>query len=127
VKAIVFATAIAMTPLMTASALAQQPPIKRTPLGSVDFPEGYTAVTAISEMPGGVCSGRHIHPGVETAYVLEGDVILKVEGRAEQIFKAGQWFSNSAYTPHDACSKDGFKTLSTYIVKRGGPVALPAP
>jgi quercetin dioxygenase-like cupin family protein len=126
-KAIVITAVLAMTPLMTASAFAQQPPIKRTPLGTVDFPDGYTAVTAISEMPGGVCSGRHVHPGIETAYVMEGDVILKVEGKEERIFKTGQWFSNSPYTVHDACSKDGFKTLSTYIVKRGGPVALPAP
>jgi quercetin dioxygenase-like cupin family protein len=116
-----------VTPLITASAFAQQSSIKRTPLGSVDFSEGYTSVIAISEMPAGTCSGRHIHPGIESGYVLEGDVILKVEGRAEQTFKAGQWFSNSAHTPHDACSKDGFRTLSTYIVNRGGPLALPAP
>lgn len=57
-----FVIAAAVTPIMLVSALAQQPSIKRTPLGSIDFPEGYTTVTAIAEVPAGVCAGRHVHP-----------------------------------------------------------------
>jgi hypothetical protein len=53
-------------------------------------------VTAIAEVPAGVCAGRHIHPGIESGYVLEGDVVLKLEGKPEQTFKAGQWFPNPA-------------------------------
>jgi quercetin dioxygenase-like cupin family protein len=110
-----------------ASALAQQPSIKRTPVGSIDFPPGFTTVTAIAEVPAGVCAGRHIHPGIESGYVLEGDVVLKIEGKPEQVFKAGQWFPNPANTPHDVCSVGGFKTISTYVVESGKPLALPAP
>lgn len=122
-----FVSAAAFTPILIASALAQQPSIKRTPVGSIDFPEGYTTVTAIAEVPAGVCAGRHIHPGIESGYVLEGDVVLKLEGKPEQTFKAGQWFPNPANTPHDVCSVGGFKTISTYVVERGKPLALPAP
>src|SRR5579863_9643818 len=77
--------------------------------------------------PAGVCAGRHIHPGIESGYVLKGDVVLKIEGKPEQTFKAGQWFPNPANTPHDVCSVGGFKTISTYVVERGKPLALPAP
>jgi quercetin dioxygenase-like cupin family protein len=115
------------TSLAFVSAAAQQPSIKRTPVGSIDFPPGFTTVTAIAEVPAGVCAGRHIHPGVESGYVLEGDVVLKIEGKPEQVFKAGQWFPNPANTPHDVCSVGGFKTISTYVVERGKPLALPAP
>jgi hypothetical protein len=78
-----FVVTIAVTPILIASALAQQPSIKRTPVGSIDFPEGYTTVTAIAEVPAGVCAGRHIHPGIESGYVLEADVVLKLEGKSE--------------------------------------------
>jgi quercetin dioxygenase-like cupin family protein len=110
-----------------ASAAAQGPSIKRTPVGSIDFPPGFTTVTAIAEVPAGVCAGRHIHQGIESGYVLEGDVVLKLEGKPEQVFKAGQWFPNPANTPHDVCSVGGFKTISTYVVEKGKPLALPAP
>jgi len=116
-----------ITSVVVAMAIAQQPSIKRTPVGSIDFPPGFTTVTAIAEVPPGVCAGRHIHPGIESGYVLEGDVVLKIEGKPEQTFKAGQWFPNPANTPHDVCSVGGFKTISTYVVERGKPLALPAP
>jgi quercetin dioxygenase-like cupin family protein len=125
IKAFVIATAV--TPIMVAVALAQQPSIKRTPVGSIDFPPGFTTVTAIAEVPAGVCAGRHIHPGIESGYVLEGDVVLKIVGKPEQTFKAGLWFPNPANTPHDVCSVGGFRTISTYVVEKGKPLALPAP
>ena len=116
-----------VTPILVASAIAQQPSIKRTPVGSIDFPPGFTTVTAIAEVPAGLCAGRHIHPGIESGYVLEGDVVLKIEGKPEQTFTKGQWFPNPANTPHDVCSVGGFKTISTYVVERGKPLALPVP
>ncbi|MBX9647620.1 MAG: cupin domain-containing protein, partial [Xanthobacteraceae bacterium] len=55
-------------------AVAQQPGIKRTPLQKLDFPAGYNTVTAIAEVPAGGAAGRHTHPGMETGYVLEGEL-----------------------------------------------------
>jgi hypothetical protein len=74
------------------SALAQG--IKRTPLQKIDFPEGYTTVTAIAEVPAGA-SGRHSHPGVETGYVLEGELELVIDGQPPLKLKAGESLSNS--------------------------------
>ena len=56
------------------AAIAQQTAIKRTPLQKIDFPAGYSTVTAIAEVPAGGAAGRHTHPGVEAGYILEGEV-----------------------------------------------------
>jgi mannose-6-phosphate isomerase-like protein (cupin superfamily) len=114
--------------LAVASAIAQQPPIKRTPLQTTDFPPGFTTVTAIAEVSG-PCAGRHTHPGIETSYVMDGEVLLKVAGKPDEVFKPGDSFTIPANTPHDACTIGGkpFKVLAAYIVEKGKPLATPAP
>jgi quercetin dioxygenase-like cupin family protein len=110
------------------SAIAQQPAIKRTPLQTVDFPAGYNVVTAIAEVPAGSCAGRHTHPGVESSYVMEGPVVVKIEGKPDQTFKTGDSFQIPVNAVHDACGVGGgFKVLGTYIVEKGKPLASPAP
>jgi quercetin dioxygenase-like cupin family protein len=116
-------------PVIAVSALAQQPTIKRTPLQTVDFPAGYNVVSAIAEVSPGNCAGRHTHPGVESSYVMEGALLLKVEGQPDKVFKAGESFQIPPGIPHDACTVPGavFKVLANYIVEKGKPVASPAP
>jgi len=109
------------------SAVAQQTGIKRTVLRSVDFPPGYTTVTAIVELAPGTCSGRHTHPGFDTGYVMQGDFVLKVDGKPEQTFKAGDSFETQPLVPHDACSVSGTKLIDTWVIERGKPLASPAP
>jgi quercetin dioxygenase-like cupin family protein len=122
------AAAIA-APVIAISALAQQSGIKRTPLQTVDFPAGYTVVSGIAEVAPGNCAGRHTHPGVESAYVMEGAVLLKVEGQPDRVVKAGESFLIPAAVPHDGCTVPGqaFKVLATYVVEKGKPLASPAP
>jgi quercetin dioxygenase-like cupin family protein len=122
-------TAAVVAPVIAVSALAQQSAIKRTPLQTVDFPAGYNVVTAIAEITPGNCAGRHTHPGVESTYVMEGAILLKVAGQPDRTFKAGESFQVPANTPHDGCTVPGqvFKVLATYIVEKGKPLASPAP
>jgi quercetin dioxygenase-like cupin family protein len=103
----------------------QSPTIKRTPLRTIEFPPGFNTITAIAEMSAG-CIGRHTHPGIESGYVMEGDVTLKVQGRPDQTLKAGESFDTPANTVHDACTASGFKVLATYVVEKGKPLASPA-
>src|SRR5690348_13413927 len=109
------------------SAVAQQPGIKRTIIRTIDFPAGYTTVTAVVELAAGSCSGRHIHPGIDTGYVMQGDLTLKFDGKPDQIFKAGDSFEASPFAPHDACSVSGTKVIDTWVIERGKPVASPVP
>ena len=109
------------------SAIAQQAGIKRTVLRSIDFPAGYTTVTAIVEIAPGACAGRHTHPGVDSGYVIQGDFVLKVDAKPEQTFKAGDSFETQPLVPHDACSVSGTKLVDTWVIERGKPLASPAP
>ena len=60
------------------AAIAEDAPtgIKRTPLQSIDFPDGYKTVTGLAEILPGDASGMHTHPGIETGYMLEGEVLM---------------------------------------------------
>jgi quercetin dioxygenase-like cupin family protein len=109
-------------------ALAQQSGIKRTPLQKLDFPAGYTTVTAIAEVPAGGAAGRHTHPGMETGYVLEGELELVIDGQSPMKIKAGESYQIPEGAVHDAKAADkSFKVLGVYIVKAGEPLAKPAP
>lgn len=104
--------------------------IKRTPLQDVDFPAGYHVVTAIVEIAAGTESaGRHTHPGVDASYVLDGEGVLMVEGRPDQILKPGDSIQVPPGIPHDVKVNPGkpLKLLGIYIVEKGRPVASPAP
>jgi len=114
-------------PVILVSAMAQQPSIKRTILRSIDFPAGYTTVTAIVELGPGSCSGRHTHPGIDSGFVINGDFVLKVAGKPDQTFKAGESFETSPQVPHDGCSVSGTKLVDTWVIERGKPLASPAP
>ena len=114
-------------PAIVVSAIAQQPAIKRTVLRSIDYPAGYTTVTAIVEIAPGTCAGRHTHPGVDSGYVIQGDFVLKVDAKPEQTFKAGDSFETQPLMPHDACSVSGTKLVDTWVIERGKPLASPAP
>jgi quercetin dioxygenase-like cupin family protein len=109
------------------SAIAQQIGIKRTVLRSIDFPAGYTTVTAIVELTPGTCSGRHTHPGIDSGYVMEGDFVLKVDGKPVQTLKAGDSYETSSGIVHDACSVAGTKLLDTFVFEKGKPLASQAP
>jgi len=110
------------------AALAQQASIKRTPLQKVDFPAGYSTVTAIAEVPAGGAAGRHSHPGVETGYVMEGELELIIDGKPPVKLKAGESYQIPEGAIHDAKAGDKpFKVLGVYIVKAGEPLAKPAP
>jgi quercetin dioxygenase-like cupin family protein len=109
-------------------AIAQQSGIKRTPLQKLDFPAGYNTVTAIAEVPAGGAAGRHTHPGMETGYVLEGELELAIDGKESVKIKAGESYQIPEGAVHDAkAGEKPFKVLGVYIVKAGEPLAKPAP
>jgi quercetin dioxygenase-like cupin family protein len=126
-KSLVIAAVV--VPVVIVSAVAQQATIKRTPLQTVDFPPGFNVVSAIAEITPGNCAGRHTHPGVESSYVMEGAIVLKVADQPDKTLKAGESFQIPPGVPHDACTVPGqvFKVLANYIVEKGKPLASPAP
>ena len=112
------------------SVFAEEPPqgIKRTPLQSIDFPEGYKTVTGLAEVLPGHASGMHTHPGIETGYVLEGDVLMTVEGQPDRTLRAGVSFVIPPGAKHDVKSIGSVpaKAVSVFVVDKTMPLASPA-
>jgi len=111
-------------------AFAQQPGIKRTILLRADDPgsANYEAVMAIAEIAPGAMSGRHRHPGIEVAYILEGSVIIESDGQAPVTVNAGETIKNEAAV-HNARNPGTkpVKILAVYLVEKGKPMAEPVP
>jgi quercetin dioxygenase-like cupin family protein len=108
---------------------ATTPGVKRTILSQVDGPTpGYVTVLVVAEIEAGVTVGRHTHPGIESAYVIEGGFELPIEGQPTRMLKPGDAVQIPTATPH-AGGKPGAKKsriLSTYVVEKGKPLASPA-
>jgi quercetin dioxygenase-like cupin family protein len=115
--------------------VAQQPtwpanaPIKRIPLQKFDVPgTNHETVIGIAEIAPSVNIGRHTHPGPESGFMLEGEMVLIVEGLPDQPLKAGQSYQIPSGAVHDARSgSQGAKVIATYVVEKGKPLATPAP
>jgi len=133
-----YAIAIAGLLLVTAlqnAAQAQQAPaaplqtIKRTPLQKFDVPgTSYETVIALAEVVPSASIGLHTHSGPESGYVLEGEMVLVVQGQPDKLVKAGESYLVPAGAVHDGKSGPrGAKVIATYIVEKGKPLASPAP
>jgi quercetin dioxygenase-like cupin family protein len=86
---------------------------------------GREIVQVETEIPAGVESGWHVHPGEEVGYIIAGEVEMKVEGRPTVILHAGDGFLIPPRTPHNArdLGPETGRMLSTYIVEPGQPLA----
>jgi quercetin dioxygenase-like cupin family protein len=103
--------------------------VTRKILSKTDGPTaGYETLLVEATIEPGVAVGRHTHPGVESAYVLEGGFELPVQGQPTRVIKAGDGFQIPPETPH-AGGKPGeakSRILITYVVEKGKPLASPA-
>jgi quercetin dioxygenase-like cupin family protein len=112
------------------SELAHAQGIKRTLLQDWDVPGSkYHAVLGIAELPPGGVAGRHTHPGTELGYLLEGEIVLLVDGQPEQHFKAGDSWRLDEGKVHDVrtVGDKPARVLANYIVEKDKPLATPAP
>jgi len=127
IKTIVFGLGV-MSFALAGAAVAQQGGIKRTPLQKVEFPDGYVTVTGLAELPPGAAAGRHTHPGIETGYVLEGELNLEIDGQPAKLLKPGDSYQIPAGAVHDAKvhGDKSMKVLGVYVVDKTKPLASPA-
>ena len=86
---------------------------------------GREIVQVLTEIPAGVQSGWHQHPGEEVGYILAGTVEMEIEGQPTLTLNAGVGFLMPPRTPHNATDlgPDTGQMLSTYIVEVGEPLA----
>lgn len=113
---------------LAAQPAAQTQGIARTVLQTHDVPgTNYEAVQGIAEIAPNVPFPRHTHPGVEISYILQGSLVLDVQGQPEQTVPAGKTCFIPAGTPHSGhAGPAGAKILAMWIVEKGKPLASPA-
>src|SRR5262245_46841083 len=79
-------------------------PVTRVVIGKTEVPgSNYEVITAMVTIQPGFKAGRHTHPGVVQAQVLEGEFMLALDGQPEKTFKAGQ----SLEVPNQAIHNEG--------------------
>lgn len=86
---------------------------------------GRLIVQVRTEIPAGVSSGWHTHPGEEIGYIVEGNVQMEIRDRPTLQLHAGDGFCIPPGTPHNALDL-GPGTgvmLSTYLVEDGQPLS----
>jgi quercetin dioxygenase-like cupin family protein len=111
------------------AAAAQEAPYKRLTLQRVDVPgTDYETVIGLADIAPNLSIGRHFHPGIEAGYVLAGELTLLVDGQPPKPLKVGDSYQVPPNAIHDikAGATPG-KFLATYVVKKGEPLATPAP
>ena len=86
---------------------------------------GREIVQVLTEIPAGVESGWHQHPGEEVGYILAGTVEMQIEGEPTLRLHTGDGFLMPPRTPHNALDlgPDTGMMLSTYIVEIDQPLA----
>src|SRR5688572_13342446 len=95
--------------------------VQRAPLSI----PGREVVQVETEIPSGVASGWHVHPGEEVGYIVAGEVEMIVAGRQTIVLRAGDGFLIPPRTPHNArdIGPETGRMLSTYIVETGQPLS----
>ena len=86
---------------------------------------GREIVQVLTEIPVGVASGWHTHPGEEVGYILAGTVTMKIRQKPTLTLHAGDPFLIPPGVPHNALDvgPGTGMMLSTYIVETGRPLA----
>jgi quercetin dioxygenase-like cupin family protein len=99
--------------------------LKRTELQhSASSIPGRDIVQVLTEIPAGVASGWHVHPGEEIGYILAGRVQMEIKDRPTLVLEAGHPFLPPR-VPHNATDlgPETGRMLSTYVVETGEPLA----
>jgi quercetin dioxygenase-like cupin family protein len=112
-----------------AGAPAGTPGVTRTVVTQTDLPDGkFVAIAVHAEIAANATVARHTHPGVESAYVIDGEGELMIDGQASKKLGANDSFQVPPERPHSL--KNGAKPMKlaiTYVVEKGKPIATPAP
>jgi len=116
--------------LFAPAALAQTAEPHRVVLKTADLTgTDKEIIIAEFEVPPGAFVPRHIHPGEEATYVLEGARMQMPDGK-EIDRPVGQAGVNVREVPHAGYKVVGDKTLkllTVHIVDKGKPMTVPAP
>jgi len=109
---------------------AQQQAVKSAVVLKADLVgiEGKYVVIVSTELPPGELAKKHYHPGHQFGYVLEGSMIMEIEGKPPITYKPGDTFYLTPNQVHDAknvSTTAPVKVLGFSIAEKGQPLSVP--
>ena len=102
-----------------------------TPLFQTDLDdiEGREGLMVIVDYPPGVSSAAHRHNAHTFVFVLEGSVVMQVEGEERVVLSPGQIFYETPEDIHvvsmNASTTEPAKILVFFVKHQGAPVTVP--
>ena len=111
-------------------AQSQQPGVTRTDLLRHDLSvSGREVIQVRVDFAPGVAFPPHSHPGEEIAYVIEGLLEYRLDGRPPVTLRAGEVLFIPAGTIHSAknVGSGNAAELATYVVEKGKPLVAFSP
>jgi quercetin dioxygenase-like cupin family protein len=99
--------------------------LKRTELQRFPSPiQGWAIDQTLVQIPEGVASGRHSHPGPEVGYIVQGDVAMEFDDRPTLTLRTGDPFMIPTGVIHNARNIGNVTTkmLSSYVVDEAEPL-----
>jgi quercetin dioxygenase-like cupin family protein len=105
---------------------AAPPAFKRTELQRAASPvAGWEIVQTLVEIPEGISSGRHSHPGPEVGFIARGDVSMEFDDGTALELHTGSPFLIPPGVIHNAVNVGTVTTmmLSTYFIDETKPLS----
>jgi quercetin dioxygenase-like cupin family protein len=110
-------------------AMAQQQPIKRTDLlktylGDLD---GKEMQIWVAEIQPGAATGSHLHPTPRFVYVIEGTLVLELDGKPPQTYREGQAYVEMPGERHNlrnASTTEPAKALGFQYISKDQPLQI---
>ncbi|WP_433866435.1 cupin domain-containing protein [Ralstonia wenshanensis] len=126
-----FAAAVVCSCLLMAQFVKAAPEASVTPLRSESLPEfpGKEAEMIVVDYPPGAVDPVHRHDAHAFVYVLEGSIVMSLNGGKEVTLKAGDTFHEGPNDIHtvgrNASATQPAKFVVFLIKKKGAPILTP--
>jgi quercetin dioxygenase-like cupin family protein len=93
-------------------------------LKKTEYPgDNYVCVLVQEDLAPGERVPRHMHPGVESSYLVAGSITLSIQGQPDLIVKAGDGYQIPPETPHSVRNGSENSTIvATFIVEKDKPL-----
>jgi len=112
------------------AAPGETPGITRTDLQEHDLSiAGRETVQTRVDFAPGATAPKHMHPGEEIVYVLQGTLEYHVDGQPIARLKPGDVLFIPSGKPHSVTNVglESASELATYVVEKGKPLVVPVP
>ncbi len=102
---------------------AYVPKAKITPLTQKALPnvENREVIIQRMELPAGYLGGRHIHTGPVFVYVVQGELMVDVDGLGKQVIKAGELYEEPINRVMQGRNMHASEPLTIVIFQVGEP------